>query len=146
MAIQNKDIGAELKGVSAITSESWDGSADLEVTGLDTNPDDDLQAYRSAKFICEISGGSANDVVVLKVQHSSDDGDDDAYTDVEDAEGNDFSVTLNDAADSGVINLSNAPFKRYVRLIAVDDDATVSTSVTVQAAAVLGGAAEVPVD
>lgn len=145
MAIQNKDIGGELLGLSAITSASWDGSADLEGAALDTCPDDSGQVFRSAKFVCETSGGAAGDEVAFKIQHSADD-DEDAYTDVLNATGEPYSVTISGADGVGVINFSNALFKRHIRLVADSGGSTVGTSVTVQAAAVLGGAGVVPVE
>ena len=150
MADVPKDIGGELEFDSSILAEEYAGTADVDGDGANFNPDGTNQQFLSGAAYCLVSGGTEDDEIVFVLQDSSDDGDSDDFTDITDQDGERFEVTVvadGDGEGEGRIDLTNAQFERYVRVI-VDDDASdlEGADADVHAVLVKGGAMQVPVD
>jgi len=100
----------------------------------------DLSSIDSPKGIVvyyKTANGTAGDTIDINLQHSSDDGSTDAYTDVPD---NADLATLNDASGFNAVALNASDFKKWIRLDLASGDQTVDSTIDVVGVFVAVGA------
>lgn len=140
MGVPIKDAFAVVKaeqGITLANGAAYDGT-DLTGEEIDRAPGNG-QRYLSAKIIVETGGGSASDVVDLKLFEADETGG--SYTEVTDV----TIPNLEDADGFAVVDVDLSSLKKVVQLQAAAADQTVSTTIDLVATVLLGGAVDNPV-
>lgn len=140
MSDRLRDFPAEVAYENSISNEAYSGGSDVNGSSVDMIPGAGQQ-FLSGVAVCEIWGGSAGDEIVIVLEHSSDDS---SWSALNDQDGNQLTVTLEDASGLGRIDIQNIEFDRYVRATIDDSASTIPGSTNVHVTFSKGGAVELP--